>query len=289
MTSDELMRDPCVAHLIECALAEDIGSGDATTLALVDPAFSTTAELQARQACRVAGGCVAAAVFSRVDAALRCETLIPDGRDAAQNDVILRVQGAAAAILTAERLALNFMQRMTGIATLTRQFTRAVEGLDVMILDTRKTTPGLRLFEKYSVLCGGGSNHRMGLYDKVMIKDNHRFLWHDGDPNRLDLAVERVRQRFPGIEIEVEVENLEELRSALRARPEWILLDNMSPDRMRECVAVAAGVSRLEASGGITLETVRTVAESGVDAISLGCLTHSAPSVDLALEMVMPA
>jgi nicotinate-nucleotide pyrophosphorylase (carboxylating) len=289
MPHDALMQDPHVLRAIEQALDEDIGTGDATTLALVDPEVVTTAELQAREACRVAGVGVAQAVFERVDARLQCEALIDDGRDAAKDDVIMRISGPSAAILTGERLALNFMQRMTGIATMTRAFTEAVAGTGVMILDTRKTTPGLRSFEKYSVLCGGGSNHRMGLYDRVMIKDNHRFLWHDGDPTRLDLAVERARERFPRIEIEVEVENEAELRSALRAKPEWILLDNMSPERMRACVVITNGISKLEASGGITLETVRAAAESGVDAISLGCLTHSAPSVDLALEMAMPA
>ena len=153
-----------------------------------------------------------------------------------------------------------------------------------MILDTRKTTPGLRLFEKYAVLCGGGHNHRFGLFDRVLIKDNHRRLWQGGDPDRLDLAVAAARKSFPALEVEVEVESVAECVSALRGRPDWIMLDNMNCGMMRECVELCRGVARTEASGGIMIERAREVAATGVDAISLGCLTHSAPSVDLSLE-----
>jgi nicotinate-nucleotide pyrophosphorylase (carboxylating) len=278
------MQDPRALDAVRRALAEDIGSGDATTQALVDPAVQARGAILARESCRVAGNGVAAAVLREVDPAIRCETVVPDGADAAADGVILRLQGPAAGILVAERTALNFMQRMCGIATRTAQFVEAVKGTRAVILDTRKTTPGLRLFEKYSVLCGGGANHRFGLYDRVLIKDNHRRLWHNGDPARLDLAVLEARKRFPKLEVEVEVESLAELQSALKAAPEWVLLDNMTCELMRTCVELARGVSKTEASGGITLQRVRDVAATGVDAISVGGLTHSAPSVDLSLE-----
>jgi nicotinate-nucleotide pyrophosphorylase (carboxylating) len=280
----DLLADPRVPAAIAAALEEDIGPGDATTLALVDPRVQATGEILARQPCRVAGGGVAAAVLRRVDPSVVCETVVPDGADVAAGGVILRFRGPAAAILTGERTALNFMQRMCGIATLTRRFVEAVQEFGAMVLDTRKTTPGLRVFEKYSVRCGGGVNHRFALFDRILMKDNHRRLWAGNDPTRLDLAVAAARQRFPDLEVEVEVETIEELKSALRARPEWVLLDNMSCARMTECVKLARGLSRTEASGGITLERARDVAATGVDALSLGCLTHSALAIDLSLE-----
>ncbi|MDD3544801.1 MAG: carboxylating nicotinate-nucleotide diphosphorylase [Kiritimatiellae bacterium] len=269
---------------IRSALAEDIGSGDATTLALVEPAARAEGALLAREACRVAGADVGKKVFERVDSGLQVEIVAPDSADVAAGGVILTVRGAAASILTAERTALNFMQRMCGIATLTSRFAEAVKEYGTMILDTRKTTPGLRLFEKYAVLCGGGHNHRFGLFDRVLIKDNHRRLWQGGDPDRLDLAVAAARKSFPALEVEVEVESVAECVSALRGRPDWIMLDNMNCGMMRECVELCRGIARTEASGGIMIERAREVAATGVDAISLGCLTHSAPSVDLSLE-----
>jgi nicotinate-nucleotide pyrophosphorylase (carboxylating) len=181
------------------------------------------------------------------------------------------------------------MQRMAGIATLTRRFVERAAPHGTVILDTRKTTPTLRVLEKYAVLCGGGENHRMGLYDRIMIKDNHRRLWQEGDAGRLDLAVAAARERFPGLAVEVEVESLAELDSALAGSPEWILLDNMTPALLAACVARCGGRARLEASGGITLANIEAVAASGVDAVSLGCLTHSAPAVDLSLEILADA
>jgi len=284
MKLPDLMQDPRAVAAVRSALAEDIGSGDVTTLALVDSTVQARGAILAREACRVAGGDVASAALREIDPAIQCTTVVPDGGDVGAGGAILRIQGAAAGILTAERTALNFMQRMCGIATRTAQFVQAVRDFHTLILDTRKTTPGLRLFEKYSVLCGGGVNHRFGLYDRVLIKDNHRRLWHAGDPDRLDLAVAAARQRFPGLPVEVEVESIAELQSALRGRPEWVLLDNMSCELMRECVALAQGIAKTEASGGITLKRVRDVATTGVDAISVGGLTHSAPAVDLSLE-----
>lgn len=284
MDAHDLMHDPRAVAAVQAALAEDVGPGDATTLALVDPTVMATGEILAREACRVAGASVGKKVLACVDPALEVEIVVPDGRDVAKGGVILTIRGKAASILVAERTALNFMQRMSGIATLTSRFVEAVRPYGTMILDTRKTTPGLRLFEKNAVRCGGGTNHRFGLFDRVLIKDNHRRLWQGGDPERLDLAVEAARKAFPKLAVEVEVESVAECVSALRGRPEWIMLDNMGCDMMRACVALCKDVSKTEASGGITLDRAREVAATGVDAISLGCLTHSAPSVDLSLE-----
>lgn len=179
---------------------------------------------------------------------------------------------------------MNFMQRMCATATLTAKFVDAVKRYKTQILDTRKTTPGLRVFEKYAVLCGGGTNHRMGMYDRVLMKDNHRRLWRGGNADELDKAVVAARKAFPKLDVEVEVESLRECESALKAKPEWIMLDNMSIEDMKKCVKMCKGISKTEASGGITLEKAREVAATGVTAISLGCLTHSAGSVDLSLE-----
>jgi len=280
----DLLADTRVHAAIALALEEDVGPGDATTLALVDHGIQATGVILARQPCRVAGGGVAAAVLRRVDPAVVCETLVPDGGDVPAGGAILRFRGPATAILTGERTALNFMQRMCGIATLTRRFVEAVQGYGTQVLDTRKTTPGLRVFEKYSVRCGGGVNHRFALYDRILMKDNHRRLWAGNDPDRLDLAVQAARARFPDLAVEVEVETIGELQSALRARPEWVLLDNMPCEMMAACVRLAKGISLTEASGGITLDRARDVAATGVDALSLGCLTHSAPAIDLSLE-----
>ena len=284
MNVRDVMHDPCAVAAVAAALAEDLGPGDATTLALVDPRVVATGEVVAREACRVAGASVGKKVLELVDSSLAVEIVTPDGSDVAKGGTILTVCGKAASILVAERTALNFMQRMCGIATLTSRFVEATREYGTLILDTRKTTPNLRLFEKNAVLCGGGTNHRFGLFDRVLIKDNHRRLWQAGDPDRLDLAVAAARKAFPQLEVEVEVESLAECGSALRGKPEWIMLDNMGCDLMRECVALCKGISKTEASGGITLERAREVAATGVDAISLGCLTHSAKAVDLSLE-----
>lgn len=286
MNLPDLKQNKRVIETIRIALEEDLAGGvDVTSVALVPEDIIVTANILARETLTVAGVDVAVAVFEAVDSAIKCEVLIADGKSAELDDVILKITGPAIGILTAERTALNFMQRMCGIATMTSSFVSEVAGTGVMILDTRKTTPTLRIFEKYSVLCGGGVNHRMGLYDRVLIKDNHRRLWKSDDASLLDKAVLVAREKFPDVMVEVEVETEEELRSALLAKPEWILLDNMGPDDLKRCVKICDGVSKLEASGGITLDNVLDIAKSGVDAVSLGCLTHSAPSADLSLEM----
>ncbi len=258
---------------------------DATSEALVDPDAVATGEIYAKgEGCVVAGATVAKAVMRMVDPKIKVTILKPDGSVVKPKEPILTFRGKARSILAAERTALNFMQRMCATASLTKKFVDATKRYGTLILDTRKTTPGLRVFEKYAVTCGGGTNHRMGMYDRVLMKDNHRRLWKGGDPDELDQAVVAARKKFPKLAVEVEVESLRECASALKAKPEWIMLDNMSVADMKKCVKMCKGVSKTEASGGITLDRAKEVAACGVTAISLGCLTHSQGSVDLSLE-----
>jgi len=268
-----------------CRRGGDATPCDATSLALVDPEAVATGEIYAKgTGCVVSGATVAKAVLKAIDPTVRVKVLRPDGSAVKPGEPILEFRGKARSILAAERTALNFMQRMCATATLTKRFVDATRKYGTMILDTRKTTPGLRVFEKYAVTCGGGMNHRMGMYDRVLMKDNHRRLWKGGDPDELDQAVVAARRCFPRLAVEVEVESLRECASALKAKPEWIMLDNMSCADMKACVKMCKGVSKTEASGGITLERAAEVAKTGVTAISLGCLTHSAGSIDLSLE-----
>ena len=290
----DVMLSPRAKAAVRLALDEDLASVekvksspwcDATSLALVDPSVVATGEIYSKGGgCVVAGATVAKAVLKAVDPRIKVEILKPDGTMVKEKEPILVFRGRARSILAAERTALNFMQRMCATATLTRRFVDAVKKYGTLILDTRKTTPGLRVFEKYAVLCGGGVNHRMGMYDRVLMKDNHRRLWKGGNPDELDQAVAASRKAFPRLEVEVEVESIRECASALKAKPEWIMLDNMSIADMKKCVRLCKGISKTEASGGITLERAKEVAATGVTAISLGCLTHSAGSVDLSLE-----
>ena len=271
--------------LVEAALAEDIGDGDATTLALVPEGAVATGVMLAREPLVMAGVELAMAVFQQVDQRIEFGIEIFDGQQAALGQTLVRVQGPARALLIAERTALNFIQHLAGVATLTAQFVEEVAGTGVTILDTRKTTPGWRALEKYAVACGGGSNHRIGLFDQVMIKDNH-LVALDGD---IVQAVALAREASPGLKIEVEVDTLEQVRAALQARADIILLDNMEVEELRASVELINSCTKTEASGGITLETVREIAETGVDFISIGALTHSAPSVDIALEFDLNA
>ena len=283
----DVMRLKAARDAVGRALAEDLGPDwcDATSEALVDPSAVATGEIYPKgKGCVVAGATVAAAVLRAVDPRIRVRILKPDGSVVKPREPILAFRGKARSILAAERTALNFMQRMCATATLTRRFVDATRKYGTIILDTRKTTPGLRVFQKYAVVCGGGANHRFGMFDRILMKDNHRRLWRGGDPDALDQAVVAARRKFPRLAVEVEVESLEECASALRAKPEWIMLDNMSCADMRKCVKMCRGISKTEASGGITLDRAREVAATGVTAISLGCLTHSAGSVDLSLE-----
>ena len=280
-----IVANPLVQDLIRRALVEDIGSGDVTTLSVVPQSSKGKAVILARGNYRVSGGAVAAAVFALVDPALRCTILVEEGVATRPDQVLMTIEGPIRGILTGERTALNFLQRMTGIASRTREFVDIVRPFGTRILDTRKTTPTLRVLEKYAVTCGGGTNHRMGLFDMILIKDNHRRLWQEAGISNLQGAVEAARTKFPGVPVEVEVESEDELRDALRARPEWIMLDNMTPDRMKACVEICEKRCQVEASGGVSLATVAAIAATGVDAISIGGLTHSAPAADLSLEL----
>lgn len=280
-----LKSDPSVDSdarlLVRRALREDLGSGDKTTLALASRSCQVHARIIARHDCVVCGAKLAALIFRQLDRAVCCRVVKPDGSRVRAGQAVLRITGRADSILAGERTALNFMQRLTGIATITARFVRLARPYGVSILDTRKTTPGLRRLEKYAVLCGGGENHRFGLYDRILIKDNHRRLLGKGG---LADAVRIARQRYPGVLIEVEVETEAQIRDVLRAAPDWVLLDNMPLPRLRRCVRLLGSGCRVEASGGIDLRRVRAVAATGVNAISLGCLTHSAPAADLSLE-----
>jgi len=268
-----------LGELIREALAEDIGSGDLTCEAVVPGDARARGSVRAKQAGTLAGVGVAATVFETVDAGVGVTVVRDDGDAVAPGDSVLELEGPAAGILSAERVALNFLGRLSGVATATRRLVDAVEGTRALILDTRKTTPGLRALEKAAVLAGGGVSHRAGLYDAILIKENHvRVAGGVGEAARRGLA-----GAPGGVWVEVEVESLDELDEALGAGIERVLLDNMSPEEMREAVARTAGRASLEASGAIGPDSIRAVAETGVDYISVGALTHSAPALDLSL------
>jgi nicotinate-nucleotide pyrophosphorylase (carboxylating) len=272
------------ADPIDIALREDLGEGDTTTQFFVRDDLRALGRIVARERAVVAGTETAAEVFRRVNPKLNVEILQPDGAALAGGETILEVRGAASSILTAERVALNFLQRLCGIATLTRQFVEAIGKSHAKILDTRKTTPGLRALEKAAVVAGGGSNHRATLSDMVLVKDNH--LSAGAGFSGFAAAIQKVRQERPDLRIEVEAERLEQVRSFLEVEGiDVILLDNMEPTEMREAVAAGKGKLKFEASGGITLKNVRRIAATGVDYISVGALTHSARCIDLSLEL----
>lgn len=269
---------------IAIALREDIGDGDTTTEFFIPDGLRALGRIVARERAILAGVETAAEVFRRVNPKLNVEILLPDGTALMGGETILEVRGAARSILTAERVALNFLQRLSGIATLTRQFVDAIGKSRAKILDTRKTTPGLRALEKAAVVAGGGSNHRSSLSEMVLVKDNH--LSAGSGFSGFVGAMQRLRQERPGIRIEVEAERLEQVRSFLEIEGiDVILLDNMEPSEMREAVAAGKGKVKFEASGGITLKNVRRIAATGVDYISVGALTHSAQAIDLSLEL----
>ena len=266
--------------LVKAALAEDIGGGDATTLALVPEDAVATAVMIAREPLVMAGADLALAVFQQLDERVEFGVEIFDGQHAGLGQALLRVQGPARALLTAARTALNFIQRLAGVATLTARFVEQVTGTGAQILDTRKTTPGWRALEKYAVAGGGGPHHRLGLHDRVMIKDNHLAAL-EGD---IAKAVALAREASPGLKVEVEADTVEQAQAAAEAGADIILLDNMSCDELRDAIGQIDGRARTEASGDVTLETVHEIAGTGVDFVSVGALTHSAPSVDIALE-----
>jgi nicotinate-nucleotide pyrophosphorylase (carboxylating) len=266
-------------RVVVAALAEDVGVGDVTTEATVGADAVGTAELLVREPGVVCGIDAAEAVFRALDPDVRFESLVEDGTLVESTTVVAVVTGPLRAILTGERTALNFLGRLSGIATLTRRYVDAVAGTGVAILDTRKTTPGLRRLEKHAVACGGGRNHRFGLDDGVLVKDNHLHA-----AGSVGAAVDRIRAAT-ALPIEIECDTLAQVAEALAAKVDAILLDNMAADDLVTAVALVRGRARLEASGGITLENVRTLAETGIDEISVGALTHSARSLDVSLEL----
>jgi nicotinate-nucleotide pyrophosphorylase (carboxylating) len=270
-----------VRRAVADALAEDLGLvGDITTNSTIPADLRARAVIAARKAGIVSGIDVAIAAFRDVDERVGVSVLRSDASAVAPGDVIAEIEGPARAILTAERVALNFMGRMSGIASLTARYVAAVAGTNARIVDTRKTTPGLRAFEKYAVRCGGGGNHRIGLFDAVLIKDNHIAAVGGVGP-----AIEAARRNAGHmVRIEVEVDTLDQLEAVLAHRVDAVLLDNMPPETLRKAVAMVAGRAITEASGGVNLDTVRAIAESGVDLISVGALTHSAPVLDLGLD-----
>ncbi len=287
MAAQVMNREESTRHFVEAALAEDVGEGDWTTLWTVPEGSRGLALVMAKEALTVAGTEVALAVFRTLDPTADVEILTADGSQAEAEDEIFRIDGATRAILTGERTALNFLGRLSGVATLTRRYVEAVAGTGARILDTRKTTPGWRTLEKEAVRSGGGSNHRIGLYDMVMVKDNHIVA-----AGGIAAAVERIRESdAQGLAVEVEVNSLEELEELLPLGVDRILLDNMATEVMTEAVdrvrdLLGESAPELEASGNITVETIRDVAETGVDFISVGALTHSAPSADFSLRLL---
>jgi nicotinate-nucleotide pyrophosphorylase (carboxylating) len=269
---------------VRAALAEDLGSGDVTSRATVPPNLKFTVHMRAREPLVVAGLDFATTAFRSLSRAIKIKRLARDGQKLKAGATLLEITGPARAILSAERVALNFVQRLSGVATLTAQYVAAVRGTKAQILDTRKTTPGWRLFEKYAVACGGGRNHRIGLFDLVLIKDNHLAALRTAKPNAVAAAVARARAKFPRLKIEVEADHLSQVQQAIAAGADIILLDNMSNADLRRAVKLVQGRARTEASGGVNLQTVRDIAQTGVDYISVGALTHSARAVDIGLD-----
>ena len=276
--------------LIELALNEDLDTvGDVTTNSVIPEEMEGRAVLRCKtDKTIVAGLAIAERVFKLVEPRLEFKTFVDDGELCNAGDEIAAVEGPVRGILTGERTALNFLQRLSGIATTTNRYAQALEGTKTQLLDTRKTTPGYRNLEKYAVAVGGGSNHRMGLFDRVMIKDNHRELAAlGGGENAIAWAVAQARKQYPELEIEVEADTVEEAAQAAEAGVEYILLDNMSNEEMAEAVKVIAGRSKTEASGGITIERLPEIGKIGVDFVSSGALTHSVKSADISLDIEM--
>jgi nicotinate-nucleotide pyrophosphorylase (carboxylating) len=277
--------DLATESLIQAALAEDVGPGDVTSTYFVPETLSSSAVIVAREPGVMSGMDVARRVFQLVDDRLRTTPLKQDGEAFEKGDVVLEIQGPTRGILTGERTALNFLQHLCGIAAQTRRYVEAVRPHPVQIWDTRKTTPGWRLLEKAAVKAGGGTNHRLGLYDHVMVKDNH--IAANGSNEALQAAIDRVRTDRPGTRIQLECDTLEQMQRFLTLRGvDMLLLDNMGCERLRQAVALNAGRLWLEASGGITLETIRDVAATGVNAISVGALTHTVRALDLGLDFL---
>ena len=276
-----------IQNLIDAALAEDVGNGDPTTDILVPPDLAGRAALVAKRDGVLAGVDVAAAVFTRFDPSLSARALMADGDVVSAGDRLAEIAGGVSSILKAERTAVNFLQRMCGVASETRRYVNAARGFRAQIVDTRKTTPGLRALEKYAVSVGGARNHRRNLSDGILIKDNHiqaLAMRGGGVGDAVKIAAARAPHT---LKVEIEVDTIPQLREALEAGADLILLDNMSADEMREAVEIVDGRAVLEASGGVTLDAVAEIARTGVDIISVGALTHSAPSLDISLDLAI--
>ena len=274
-----------VERLIERALAEDLGQGDVTTEALVPDDQRRKASITAKAKGVIAGTEVAKQVFLKVDPELKVDILVDDGVKVRPKNVIARIEGKCASILEAERVALNFLQHLSGIASETARYVQAVKGLPAQITDTRKTTPGLRMLEKYAVQAGGGRNHRMHLGDGILIKDNHLAALRSKGLTMKEIVARARQKASPELEIEIEVKSAQEASEAAEAGADIIMLDNMDLQDMRQAVRLVKGRAVVEASGGMTLDKVRAVAETGVDLISVGALTHSAQALDISLEL----
>ena len=274
-----------IDHLIDLAFEEDLGTGDLTTQILIPPALETRAIFLAKSEGVLAGIEIARRVFLKLDPEMTFKIFIKDGSPLQKSNIIAEVKGKARAILTGERSALNFLQRLSGLATNTSQFVARVNDLPVMIIDTRKTTPGYRLLEKYAVRMGGGHNHRLNLTDGVLIKDNHLLLLRKTRKTLKDAVVQARKKAPAGLKIEVETTNLGEVREAVEAGADIIMFDNMSPAMMKRAVKLLPSGILSEASGGVNLESVRAIAETGVNFISVGALTHSSKALDISLEL----
>ena len=275
-----------IRRAVRAALTEDLGDGDATTSATVPANAKSVARMNAREPLVVAGIQFAEIAFRERSPQIRVKKLARDGQRRQAGEPLLEVSGSSRAVLSAERVALNFIQRLSGVATATAQFAAAIKGTAAKILDTRKTTPGWRRFEKYAVACGGGKNHRLGLFDMILIKDNHLVALQNEQPNAIAAAVTRARKKFPKLKVEVEADSLEQVAQAVAAGADIILLDNMTPAQLRQAVKIVRGRAQTEASGGVNLKTVRAIAGTGVDFISVGAITHSARAVDIGLDFI---
>ncbi len=276
-----------VESLIMLALEEDLSDvGDTTSISVIGPDMQAKALLRCKEDLICAGLPVAEQVFKTVSPDLKFKALVEEGTSCKVGDVLAEITGEAEALLTAERTALNFLQRLCGIATTSGRYAATLADSKTEVLDTRKTTPGWRNLEKYAVAVGGASNHRIGLYDRVMIKDNHREMAGLEGEGGITRSVQRARDKFPELEVEVEADTLEEVKEAVEAGADYILLDNMTNEQMAEAVAINGGRSKLEASGGITIERLPSIGTIGVDYVSVGALTHSVKASDISMEIV---
>lgn len=286
-----ILEQPDIKRVVELALSEDIGQGDITSIISVDENLIAEGNFITKENIVTAGLPVVTEIYRQIGPEISLEFFCHDGDKVQKGKPIMKIKGYARKILAGERVALNFLQRMSGIATLTSKFADKIKGTGAILLDTRKTTPLLRNFEKYAVTVGGGKNHRFGLYDQFLIKDNHISAGASYDFGEdIKKIVQKARQYRPYCKVEVEVDNIEQLQMVLEAKPDIILLDNFSIENLRKAVSLAKDKVFLEASGGITLDTIREIAQTGVDGISVGAITHSARAVDISLDLeICPA